>query len=589
MNDNIRNSLWKSASALLIGTFALLTTLYSVINPLWEAPDEVGHFFYVSHLVQHRSLPVQQIGHLGEAHQPPLYYALVALAIGWVDLVDIDKAFVPNHNFMWAGQGGNDRHIAIHGSEETFPFEGWSLGFHLARGVSVVMATLTVGLVIAIGRMVLPDQRWLILAITAFIAFNPQFLFISSAVNNDNLLTMATTGGLWQLLRVVKAPDRWRGWAGVGIWVGVALLAKPGGVVLAGLASLVVLGCAVRAHSWRILLQGVLGLAIPLIVLTGWWFFRNYQLYGDLLGWGMYEQVFGVNLRKGGIDSAEFYNFLDTQFRSFWGMFGWMNLPSPRWFDRFVRLITTISLLGWILLILFWKKRPIPQFSTTHLTLLGGAILIQQSYLIALIMKCNASCYQGRYLFPMMAPLMIFLVMGLLSIAPRPINQILIVGAISTLFYAALTFPFQLIKPTYASVPISKWEARQIEQPLAYDFSGQFELRGYEIERNTDHLQVTLYWQATQKPTFDYSSFVHLIDEEGTLITQDDHAPGDDRNYLPTQWLQGDIVADPHFLPLLSTDRTAYRLRIGLYDWSSGEQLMIRETNLPFILLDIEE
>ncbi len=56
---------------LLVVTFLLFAGLYSVVIPAFESPDEPGHFYYVVHLVKTRSLPIQRIGELGEAHQPP--------------------------------------------------------------------------------------------------------------------------------------------------------------------------------------------------------------------------------------------------------------------------------------------------------------------------------------------------------------------------------------------------------------------------------------------------------------------------------------------------------------------------------------
>ena len=64
----------------LILAFLILAGVYSFITPLYESPDEVGHFSFITHLLTSRSLPVQRVGALGEAHQPPLYYLIAALA-----------------------------------------------------------------------------------------------------------------------------------------------------------------------------------------------------------------------------------------------------------------------------------------------------------------------------------------------------------------------------------------------------------------------------------------------------------------------------------------------------------------------------
>ncbi|MCX7689927.1 hypothetical protein [Thermoflexus sp.] len=58
---------------LLISAYLMASLFYNVTIPPWEAPDEVGHFLYIVHILQTRSLPRMEIGQLGQAHQPPLY------------------------------------------------------------------------------------------------------------------------------------------------------------------------------------------------------------------------------------------------------------------------------------------------------------------------------------------------------------------------------------------------------------------------------------------------------------------------------------------------------------------------------------
>jgi hypothetical protein len=52
---------WWGASA-AVAVFLALGVAYSVVTPMWEAPDEVGHMAYVSHLARLRRLPIQREG-----------------------------------------------------------------------------------------------------------------------------------------------------------------------------------------------------------------------------------------------------------------------------------------------------------------------------------------------------------------------------------------------------------------------------------------------------------------------------------------------------------------------------------------------
>jgi hypothetical protein len=67
------------AAWLIIAGFVGLALIYSMVNPLFESPDEWLHFRYVRALIDQRALPVQSPVEQTEFHQPPLYYVLGAL------------------------------------------------------------------------------------------------------------------------------------------------------------------------------------------------------------------------------------------------------------------------------------------------------------------------------------------------------------------------------------------------------------------------------------------------------------------------------------------------------------------------------
>ena len=117
-----------------------------------------------------------------------------------------------------------------------------------------------------------------------------------------------------------------------------------------------------------------------------------------------------------------------------------------------------------------------------------------------------------------------------------------------------------------------------------------FKLKGYAVTEKDDSIKLTLYWQGLKRPDFNYSAFVHLIDENDQIVTQIDHAPGEKSGYPPIAWLPGDILADKHRLVLSNDFPTkTYRFRIGLYNWVTGEQLPAYTSgNLTgnFVILD---
>jgi hypothetical protein len=135
---------------------------------------------------------------------------------------------------------------------------------------------------------------------------------------------------------------------------------------------------------------------------------------------------------------------------------------------------------------------------------------------------------------------------------------------------------FAVIRPAYAIVPLPKWSLRDVPNQTAVTFGPSFRLRGYQVERDlaTNQLAVTLYWEATQTPDFDYSAYVHLVDVDGKLVAQADQSPGAGQHYPPTAWLPGDIIADEHQIALPKAGTSgSYTLAIGVYNWQNGQVL----------------
>jgi len=113
-------------------------------------------------------------------------------------------------------------------------------------------------------------------------------------------------------------------------------------------------------------------------------------------------------------------------------------------------------------------------------------------------------------------------------------------------------------------------------------FGGMIALRGYEVraapllEGVNGKVIVRLYWQALRPPDFDYSVFVHVLDAEGHLVTQSDHAPGEVAGYPPTLWRRGQVVVDEHIVPIPEhLVSGSYAIKVGVYNWITGERLLL--------------
>jgi len=102
-------------------------------------------------------------------------------------------------------------------------------------------------------------------------------------------------------------------------------------------------------------------------------------------------------------------------------------------------------------------------------------------------------------------------------------------------------------------------------------------LIGYDQEpqhpRPGQELHVTLYWQTQGELEGVYSSFVHLVDEEGQMVAGSDQQPGG--AFYPTDlWRPSEILRDEHvFTVPPETPPGRYRLLVGMYSYPSLEPL----------------
>jgi len=109
------------------------------------------------------------------------------------------------------------------------------------------------------------------------------------------------------------------------------------------------------------------------------------------------------------------------------------------------------------------------------------------------------------------------------------------------------------------------------ETETAVQWADAIRLLGFDLDQGENTLDLTVYWQALARMDADYTVFVHLLDENGQLVAQNDARPR--RSTYPTAWWEaGEVVADTIPLDLTAVPPGAYTLTIGLYELATGER-----------------
>ena len=579
------------AVILLLIVFIVLDVTYSVVTPIFEASDELWHYPVVQYIVAGHGLPVQTpVDRPGlwkqQASQPPLYYALAALATAWIDTSDLTTVLRPNPH---AAVGvvtpdGNINLVAHDPAREAWPWRGTVLAVHIARLLSVAMGTATVYLTYRLGQEVFPDRPDIALGAAALNAFTPMFVFISGSVNNDNLVIPLCSLALLIMIRQGRAwqNDERRlmvGWLFLGVVIGLATLAKFSGAGLLALAALTGAWVAWQRKSRQHLFAAGPAIGLPVLALTGWWFWRNQQLYGDLLGFKLFTPYFS---RPVPADLAQIWSERTSFLYGYWGNFGGLNLPIPSWAYALLNVLLVLAAIGLVISLLRFVLRCVERSSVTRpstfVIILWGIIVFVSWF----AWTRTTWSSQGRLVFYALPSYSILMAAGLAALLPRRVAPYALgaVGVGMALLSAAM--PFAVIAPAYARPSqLTTTQIANIPRRAEVTFGDALMLLGYDAPivsaRPGDSISITLYWQALRPLDKNYSIFLHLLDENDIEAQAQDKGqayPG--RGNLPTTTLApGQTWAETWIMPVRATAYAPARLtwETGLFDVTTGARL----------------
>jgi hypothetical protein len=559
-----------SLIAILV-TFFVLGGLYNISQPLFEAPDELAHFRYANWLATGHGLPhiitdLQAIGH--EVGQPPLYYAVLAVLVAGIDTEDLERIAPPNP--YWHRGAGINAHY--HTPAERFPYRGTSLAVHLARFATALVASLTIVSAYGLARIAAPKQAALA---AALVAFNPQFIAISSSINNDTLVS-ALSGLALVLLAWQLAPPRAPGWQYIllGVIWGLAILSKLSGLALGAIIVVGLLCAAWRHRSWRPIGRGLTEVLVGAAFTSGWWFVRNWLLYGDPLAW---NELLGANrslLRAELLSWPDALHYATYLQRSFWAMFGY-GIPAPAAFYQIVNVLALVALIGVAVWFVRTGRRRLTEPST--LTVLLAATWSSVVFVSLLRwMRIVTASNQGRLFFPAISSLALLLALGSATLTRRR-NWLGLTMMVFLLVWAVAS-PFLLIQPAY-SQPEPLPDGEDISNPVSIEFGGEIRLLGYSLPQPSvqaeESLAIELFWSALRPISESYVVALHAVDPSGQVVGGLDAIPYGAR-YPTAVWQPGQPFRDTYSLPI---ERGAIpgqaMLLLALYPWERPEQALI--------------
>ena len=631
--------LQKYGIVIILIIFAGLSVLYDVTVPFFEKPDELKHFAVVQYIQTQRQLPMVREGVYKpwdqEGTQPPLYHILSAVLTAPLNLSRFNEPprnphYVDDRSFVWRERGNNN--LYLHPPGENWSTDPVFLAARTARWLSILAGMMTIFLTYFLAKIIFnctwfskPKKNgftnqnprlfcYIPLLAATLIALVPQYLHVSSAITNDSLAVTLAAGALVVLALMVREGLSTKTTVLLGLLLGLGAITKLSLLYLVVPTGLVFLLDLYRRRSLAVVLKnGVIVVGVALL-LSGWWFLRNWQLYGDPTALNAHLLYRGGALNP----TPSLAQIWQTERvgleLSFWAAFGAGQILLEPLIYRGLGWLKAVILGGMLIGVwqLFRRQRVAAGEETDRDSSAVISLALPALWCILIFaallrwMQITPASW-GRLLYPALPALAVLSAWGLVQFPGPGANLMssaqssskkyvfgffrLMLNAIPwlvvlLLFCLALTGPFRYIPAAYAKAPLTT----EAELPpdinrLDYTFAGgALRLLGYRVEQHTalpgTWLPVTLYWQATQPIETNYSTFVHVLDKQGQALAQTNTYP-DGGNWPASMLPPGAVLADTiHiFLPPNMIAPAETRLAIGAFDYNDPQRAALPAEN----------
>lgn len=597
-----------------VALFIILGLGYSTLTPIFENSDETLHYPYVKHIADGHGLPLAVPDQLWnqEGTQPPLYYAIVAATTFWIDTDNLLDHLQRNPHWLFTEVRpliNDNQNLVLHGPMDAFPYTRTALAVHIGRWWSLLFGVITVICTFYIGWHFFPRNLPLVITATALTALTPQFLRVSATVSNDSLSAALTSLTVLIALKATQpanplaanpttpSPNQPANHQSIplsnylpplllGLLSGLALLTKLSSLMAAALAAYIIIWQFLikdrfnrqnvqKTIRWLVIIGAVT------IALSGWWFVRNYRLYGEWLATETHLNLAG----RGELSLPEIWSLRAEIARAYWATFGWGQIRPPEWVFTVLNGLAWLGGLG-VLVAVGVKLTPIrgqqpakttekgwfnpsdnatvteQQTLTSRLKQVDVPVILFLAFWLSLSLILYArwvmevgSVSHTRLIFPSITAISLLLALGWHTFLPNRIalgfSGLVTAGLLALnlyslggLIYPAFT-PNQ--QPVTAGLPVNLTYLDSLQITAAQVES----LQSHNTSAVTagDAVAMTVQWQPLQPLPENYSVAATLLAPDGQVLAQRETYPG--LGLRPTRYLTpGDAFTDIYPLQL---------------------------------------
>ena len=410
-------------TALYLLIFFVVASSIALAQPLVDdspmhagAPDEYARYLVPKYICEHGFLPSGydeevRIPYYGSSYA--LFNILPYIIMGW--FMRLVAVFTDNEYIL----------------------------LYCARFVNVIMGTVMAFVVRRLALRIFDAKArkiyldWLFCMLVMYL---PQSLFLHTYVNTDSMAMLSTALILYALVCIYQ--NGFCKLYGAVLCTGVIFCALSYYNAYGYIVSAVLLCLAYFlkkeqqgkiTYDWKEMLRWAIPITAVVFCGTVWWYVHNYHLYdGDMLGLrtaNHLKELYGVSsvnplysltYQQLGYTPWKMMkerNFVASAYASFVAVYGSMSIAANIWIYRIYKIYFFVGIAGYLITIPFYAKNHEWKRLFFHANLFF--CIVMPVFLTIYYAYTSDYQAQGRYMMPILIPLMLYLVKGLERLRAR--------------------------------------------------------------------------------------------------------------------------------------------------------------------------
>lgn len=395
--------------------------VYAASLPPWDYFDEEQHVDYIHYLAKRHELPV-----MGTSLSPEIITSVFETdrwtRLGLSRPESTDPADMGLEGVSYEAYQPPLFYLTMTVPYVVLP-EPMLVKLYGLRVLVVLTGTISVLGGYALMRAICPDEQLLAVGGATLLALIPERAMALARVNNDALAELMAVAVLWLLAVSVRRRIGLRLGTAVGVAMGLALLCKSNTAAVVP-AVLIVWAATFDRDGLRRWIAYGAAVAGAAVVVSGWYFYRNLILYGDVTGIGEFLKIVRF------APKSSVPEVLAALARGFWGIWWWSWPINALGFLS--ALAACAALVG---LILSWNRDEFGREERILSIALAVTVLSAVFGVWIGAIQGWMPSVQGRFILPAYAPAVTLSLTGMFRLAPawmrRPLVGIAIAATVT--------------------------------------------------------------------------------------------------------------------------------------------------------------